>query len=120
MTVTLGGIALSDHLILTGLDSGPLVTYSITPTLGGNAIIQSDANDPTGGIKLTLVSDNSLTLAQVQAIRGLRGQTVELVHYRGTFNVIVLDTPVTPVINYADPVDDDWFSGEITMITVVI
>lgn len=118
MTVSLGGITLSDHLVLTGLDSGPLVTYSITPTLGGSAVIQSDANDDAGGIKLTLVADNSLTLAQVQAIRGLRGQTVELVHHRGTFDVIVIDTPVTPAINYADPVDDDWYSGEITMITV--
>lgn len=118
MTVSLGGVILSDHLVLEGLETGPLVAYSIKTTLGGSAIVQSDDMDADIGIKLRLQGENHFTLQQIQDVRALRGQTVELIHPRGTYQVIVLKTPAEPAINYADPVADDWYGGEIIMITV--
>ncbi len=118
MTVTLGGVVLSDHLVLEGLESGPIIAHSMHYTLGGSAVVQSDDNDDTVGRPLRLTGKNHFTLQQIQDVRMLRGQTVSLIHHRGTFDVIIIDTPVDPTINYADPIADDWYSGEITMITV--
>lgn len=116
--ISLGGITLSDHLVLTGLESAQLVGYGVIQTIGGKAYVQSDANDPVAGVELTLSGVNHFTLSEIQALRDLRGQTVELVHHRGTFNVLIINTPVEPAVDYADPQDDDWYSGEIQMITV--
>lgn len=118
MTVSLGGVALSDHLVLDGLEAAPLVGYSVDITLGGQAVVQTDEMDAAVGLELQLRGENHFTLAQLQAVRALRGQTVSLVHHRGTMDVVVLNTEIEPTIDYADPAGTDWYSGVITMITV--
>ncbi len=118
MTVSLGGIALSDHLRLDGLESRSMVAHSVTHTIGGRAIVQYDSKDMQSGIELALVGENHFTLSQIQAVQALAGQEVTLVHHRGTYQVIILSTPNDSTFGYSDPTGSDWYSGSITMVTV--
>lgn len=117
MTVSLGGITLSDDLVLDIKGAG--VSYSQTRLIGGASVVQADGAQ--GGRVLTLTSEHHLTLAQADAIRTLESQAaaVTLVHHRGTFTVLITDTSsLEPSIAYANPQSTDWYSGTITMIEV--
>lgn len=117
MTVSLGGLALSDHLTLDIQGAG--VAYNQRRLIGGAAVVQADGN--SGGRTLTLSGDHHWTLGQVEAIQAMQamGQTVELTHHRGTFTVLITDTTgLEPSFDYADPQPEDWYSGSITMIEV--
>ena len=116
MTITLGGITLSDHLVLSGLETAKDIVVNQRRSLTGESIIQS--GPVSGGRTLTLSGDKHWTLAQIQAVKALAalGQTVTLVHDRGTFTVLIVTTPVEPVIEYVDPAATDYYSGDITMI----
>lgn len=119
MTVMLGSIVLSDHLILDGLESAPGVAYSARRTLGGRLAVQIG---PTlvKGRTLTLVAENHLTMAQISAIKDIeaKGLSVDLSHHRGSFRVVVTAVDVEPTVAYADPDLNDWYSGTITMLEV--
>jgi len=117
MAVTLGGVALSDHLILEGLETSPGVSIFSNRTLGGSMVSVPTQLD--GGRTLTLSGENHFTLGEIEAVKSLEalGQTVTLEHHRGSFSVLITNVDVTPT-QYADPVDDDWLSGTITMIEV--
>ena len=118
MTVSLGGITLSDELVLHGLESAQMIATSVTHTLGGSAVVQYDPMDQETGLTLTLESKLHLSLADIQAVRALVGQEVALVHHRGTYQVVVVNTPDEPAVAFRDPAAEDFYSGEITMITV--
>jgi hypothetical protein len=117
MTVSLGGIALSDHLVL---DIAPAeVAYKQTRLIGGASVVQVDGS--TGGRTLTLSGANHWTLGQAEQIRALAsaGMAVTLIHHRGTFAVLIVDTAdLTPMRPYANPLDSDRYTGSITMIEV--
>lgn len=118
MTVTLGGITLSDHLVLSGIETAPGVVVNSRRLLGGALNIQTAS--VSGGRALTLSGENHFTLAQVSAIKVLeaQGQSVELIHPRGTFNVLIIGTPVEPEEQLADQPDDAWYSGDINLLEV--
>lgn len=118
MTVTLGSITLSDHLVLTGLENAPAIAPRQLRTLAGYAVIQQGFN--IGGRILALVSENHLDLDDVTAIRTLfaLGQPVTLTHHRGTFVVLITGINVEPVTNYSDPDGAVWHSGEINLLEV--
>lgn len=117
MTVSLGGLALSEHLLL---DIGPASAgMSQRRLIGGALLVQTDP--ATGGRSLTLSGENHWSLAQVEAVRALQSQglPMELVHHRGTFAAVIADTSdLTPSFGYADPAPDDWYTGSITLIEV--
>lgn len=117
MTVSLGGIPLSEHLTL---DIGPApAAISQRRLIGGASCVQADGS--SGGRTLTLDGENHWTLGQIEQIRVLEssGATVELVHHRGTFQMVVTSTAdVKPVFNYADPTLTDWCTGPVTGIEV--
>jgi hypothetical protein len=119
MTVTLGGISLSNSLILGGLEKAPGVAYSARRTLGGRMVVQVGAT-LSSGRELSLSAENHFTLAQVGAIKALEsaGLPVTLVHHRGTFNVLVVGVDVEPAIPYSDPDTADWYSGAINLLEV--
>jgi hypothetical protein len=119
MTI-LGGYTLSDHLVLEGLENSSLAAVTVTHTLGGAAIVQWDPMDTATGVELRLVSERHLSLDEVQQVRSLQGQIVQLEHHRGTFNVLVTGAQVEQddAGIYADPPADTWYSGEIILITV--
>jgi len=117
MTVTLGGIALADDLVLTGLEVAAVVAGQ-RRTLTGTPVLQV-AESP-GGRTLILDGENHFTLAQLEAVRTLSaaGQPVTLSHHRGTFAVVITAIEAEPAINYANPGPLDWYSGTITLIEV--
>jgi hypothetical protein len=119
MTVTLGGITLSDHLILEGIENAPDIAFSSQRTLGGKMIL---AMGPSleGGRSLVMQAENHFLLSQITAVKALAklGQTVTLVHHRGTFSVKILSVEVTPTEDFSNPGTDAWYSGTITMIEV--
>jgi hypothetical protein len=117
MTVSLGGIALSDHLTL---DIGPAAAaISQRRLIGGASCVQADGS--SGGRVLTLAGINHWTLSQVEQIRALESiaATVELVHHRGTFKAVISSTAdVSLTRNYANPPAAALCSGSITLIEV--
>ncbi|MBV5328493.1 MAG: hypothetical protein JZU65_12810 [Chlorobium sp.] len=115
MTVSLGGIALSEHLALSGLESAA-VTVNQRRTLTGVSVLQS-ASSP-GGRTLILTGDIHFTFAQVTALRDLSAmaQPVVLIHHRGTFTVLITAIEAETIIDYADPHPEDWYSCTITLI----
>jgi len=121
MTVTLGGVILSDHLALLGIENSPGVAWSAQRTLGGAQKIEAGPT-LTGGRQLALQSDNHLTLTQIESIKELEalGQSVSLVHHRGTFTVFITGIEVEPDTIIADPDDAEmlWYSGQINLIEV--
>jgi hypothetical protein len=117
MTVSLGGLTLSDELVLDIKGAG--VGYSQTRLIGGASVVQADGS--SGGRTLTLTGEHHWTLAQVTAIQAMQsvGQAVSLVHHRGTFTVLIVDTStLEPSIPYANPQSTDWYSGSLTLIEV--
>lgn len=118
MTVTLGGITLSDELVLHGLESRRMSEVAVTYLLGGKAVVQADPLDQVSGVPLSLAGEYHFTLAEIKAVQGLVGQEVELVHHRGTFSVVVVGVPDEPADPVSNPTDAEWYSGEISMITV--
>lgn len=119
MTITLGTLTLSDHLVLLGLESAPGVAYSLRRTLGGRAVLQVGPA-LSGGRTLQLQSEGHLTHAAVAAIKAIEaaGQVVTLSHPRGTFSVLVVAVELDPDQLYVDPSAvgaDLWYSGTITL-----
>jgi len=118
VSVSIGGIPLAEDLTLDPQGSG--VAFSQRRCIGGASVVQADGN--VGGQTLVLGSEYPYwTLAQVEQIRALQslGQAVELVHHRGTYQVFIADTSnLTPDDQYADPEEDDWYIGTITLIEV--
>lgn len=118
MTITLGGITLSDHLILTGDITAQRVVANKRRTIGGEAHITTAT--VSSGDDLILSGENHFTRAQIVSIKELEAArtAVSLVHHTGTYIVLVTGTNVEQTFNYADPVSTDWYSGDITMIRV--
>ena len=117
MTVSLGGLTLSDDLTLAIGQLAP--GYSQRRLIGGASVVQADG--ASGGRELILSGEHHWTLAQVEALRALQalGQAQTLIHHRGTFSVLIVDTgELTPSIDYANPTPADWYSGPITLIEV--
>jgi len=119
MTVSLGGIELSNHLTLDIQGAG--VAYSQRRLIGGAAIVQADGND--GGRSMVINSSGHMTLTQLEQIRTMQaaGQPVQLVHHRGTFDVLIVDTTdMADDFDIANPDADATLtvSGNITMIEV--
>jgi len=117
MTVSLGAITLSENLTL---DIGPAASaYSQRRLIGGASVVQADGS--SGGRTLTLQGENHFSLTQVEQIRTIQalGLAVSLVHHRGPFDVLIVDTTdLTPADAYANPTAADWYSGTITLIEV--
>jgi hypothetical protein len=117
VTVSLGGISLSEHLALDIQGAG--LAYSQRRLIGGASVVQADG--AFGGRVVTLSGDNHWTLAQVEQIQAMQALAlpVEMIHHRGTFSVLITDTTnLEPAFGYADPDLDDWYTGHITMIEV--
>jgi len=126
MTVSLGAITLDDNLRLDGVHTSPASAGSARATMGGIVIQAMPMN---GGRVLALVATMDgdavkgvFTQAQLDALVSLRdaGVPVALVHplYSGQVYLAPDAIDVSQVFDYADPSDDDWYVGTITMITV--
>lgn len=118
MATGLGGIELSDHLILRGLIGSPAAITTIRRTITGRPLHRTD---PTpGGRVLSLIAEGHLTRGQLKALRLVMaaGQPVPLTHHLGNYTVKILSLPEEPMIDYSDPTDAEWMSGEIQLLEV--
>lgn len=119
MTVSLGGIVLSDHLQLS-IDAAA-VGISQRRLIGGASVVQIDA--AAGGRSMRLQSKRHMTIVQLDKIKAMQsaGMPVELVHHRGAFQVVITDTTAMEEDFYrADPDTDQTLtvSGTITLLEV--
>jgi len=117
--VTLGGITLSDHLALRGLDDRPVIAQNVLPTLMGGVVVQQLAI--AGGQPLSLVADEtggSITYKQAEDVRGLQtsGDPVVLSHPRGSYTVMIEAVVWRPLVEWVDVQDDDEGFGSIDLI----
>jgi len=119
VTVSIGGIVLSDHLFLPGLKNLPSRAMSARTTLGGRPVVQSiplaagqilELVDPGDGTGL-------FTGTQIDSINVFRasGNIVSFVHHLGTWKVIVEEVEVEQDDGYNDPINADTYIGTITM-----
>lgn len=117
MTVSLGGLALSDELTL---DIGqPEIGIGRYRLIGGAHVLQLDSSD--GGRELTLEGINHWTHGQAEQIRAFQAAALELilVHHLGTFKVVITDTSnLVPTRRYKNPTADTMYTGSITLIEV--
>ena len=119
MTVTLGGLTLSDNLVLDGLENSPAIAMSARRTLGGR-MISTFGPSLTGGRSLSLQSENHLTLAQIISLKTFEasGAALTLSHPRGTFTVSITGIEVEPDSMVVNPDGSIWYSGVINLIEV--
>jgi len=120
MTVSLGGITLSDHLVLNGLDEAPGIAWSSRRTIGGAAKTQKQT--VTGGRTFELNSEYHITYANMIAIKAKEnaGAAVALVHPRLTCNVLIIGVSLEPDTELSNPASatDLWYSGTIKLLEV--
>lgn len=117
MAVSIGAVALSDHLALDGIDIAP-VRITQRRTIAGRPITQ--AAPAPGGRVLTLSGEHHWTYDQAAALRALAALAapVTLIHHRGAFTVLVQAIELEPSIAYANPGGGDWLSGTVTLLEV--
>lgn len=120
-------IELDANLLLEGVKSMPSVRMSVRHTFGAPRVQRCPRS---GGHTLHLVSTfdgqtvgGVFTGAQLNQIAAVRdaGEPVVLQHHLGTFQVLIPPHALeglTQVIDYADPGDDDWYTGSIPLITL--
>jgi len=125
MTVSIGGIVLSEDLTLTGPINQPRVAMSARQTLGGRVVVQSLPISAGRQLVLAAARGNggvygAFTIAQAEQLAVLRdaGQAVALVHHRGNFSVVILAIELEPINGVADPGAGTLMAGTITMIEV--
>ncbi len=118
MTTSLAGIVLSDDLRLDGLENAAGIAYTTKRTVTGSLVVHTASN--TKGRTLTLTGTYDYTKSQIDQIKEVeqQGARVSLVHPRGEFTVIITSVSVEPATQNPDPSDDEWYSGDITMIEV--
>ena len=121
MSIPLGSIELSDHVVLDGIEVAPERADSFSRSLFGVATrIRGPQFD--GGRTLYLVSNNHITYAQMLDIKELQksGDAVALIHPRGTFTVVVTAVDLTPDTELVDPFNDPdlWYTGTVTIVEV--
>lgn len=120
MSVTLGGIVLSDHLYLDGLDKSPAVAISEPFRLLGGSSRTQIGPTLSGGRQLALLSEYHVTHAQVASLKAIEGTETSLVHPTGTYTVIIASLELEPDELLADPdsASELYYSGTINLIEV--
>lgn len=127
MAIFLGGVELSEHMVWSDRDRYSPVSQTLTRTLGGEAIIYTQALYK--GVPITLEAQQDtgwLTYAQVKDVRALAevpGAEYQLSFYGGLYNVIFAHhdgdaCSFTPLSYRVVHDDTDYFTGVIKLITV--
>lgn len=127
VTITLGGVTLSPHMVWVDRDAAFGVQQTRLRTLGGKQVVYTQALSKGQEITLEAQSDTGwLTKAQVDAMLGL-AQTPGAIYvfdYDGTtYNVIFRhdDPPAvdfTPIVYRNNQEATDYFTGVLKLVTV--
>lgn len=120
MSVSIGSIQLSQDLILPKNKNEGLVRVSVGWTLGGLPIVRT--SQMAGGEALVLTDISQLgayTGSQIDAIKSnYYTPCIETIftHHLGSWNVYITGMDFTDYFQYANPGDEETYSGTITMI----
>lgn len=128
MTISIGGIALSEDVVWTNEFDYAAISQSVRPLLGGGSIIQQ-AYNTTQGREIVLSArggpaqfDGYFTYAQIVSLKALEatGAQVTFVYNARSLEVVIKSNgiEVTPALPRPDTANTDWYSGTITMIEV--
>jgi hypothetical protein len=125
MTASIGGLALSDDLILSGPINQARVATKTRATLGGRTVVTA-VPQATGRLLVLSTyrgsggSAGTVTMTQAEQLAAWRdaASEVELVHHRGTFRVVILGLELEPINGVADPGASTLMVGAVTMIEV--
>jgi hypothetical protein len=127
MAITLGGVALSDHMVWSDRDASSSIEQSLIRTLGGRAIIYTQQLEKGMPITLEATQDTGwLTYAQVKATRALAdvaGATYQLDFYGELHDVLFAHHSgdafsFAPLSYRVEHDDTDYFIGAIRLITI--
>lgn len=115
MTVSAGGLVLSDNLLLRGLRGDP-VAVDVQRSDAGVALIL--VADMEGGRLLAL--EGYFTASQIDALMAMARlkQPVTLIHPRGTYSWLITGSSLEPWIDYVEPDPDDYEFGTVNGIEV--
>lgn len=113
--ITLGGLQLSDNLLLKGLRGEPVAVDMQRSDEGVALVLVAPIE---GGRLLTL--DGYFTAAQVDSLMDMARlrKPVTLVHPRGTISVLITGSSLEDWIEYVEPDPDDYEVGTINLIEV--
>ncbi len=122
MTITLGGITLSDNMYLSGLESAPRAAVSQKRTILGTSILT--VSPLIGGRRFTIGSDSKGATRgiwcyhTIEAIKELENQGVAVVlDYRGDiYEVVIVGTSFRPMILHEPEGPNKKFIGTISVI----
>lgn len=125
MTITLGGVDISNNMYLSGLESAPLVSVEQVRTIDGVSYVRST---PTpGGRTFTLGTQSktgtviglwcSTVIDQVKVLESLADPVT--LDYRGDiYEVIIVETSFDPFHAFEVEGPNKKFTGTITLIEV--
>lgn len=118
MATMLGGIALSDNLIIKGLIGEDETAVSSRRTITGRLLYRVDSRPK--GRTLTLIGKNHFRRGQLAALKPVKDQglPVTLSHRLGTFTVLIVALPEESQIEFCDPDANIMMSGEIKLLEV--
>lgn len=126
-TLTLGGVALDPSMIWTDRNQSKRVSQSVTPTLGGGAIVQ--AAPISTGLPITIASGQDQGLLQwpkvqqLEALADVAG-AIYVLNFNGVEYSVMFrhdDAPAfeaVPLLPRVEPLDTDYFRCTIKLITV--
>lgn len=122
--ISIGGIVLSDHLLMPGIKNQVTRAGSTRYTMGaagGRAVYISVPI--LNGQVLELVDPSEMgafTGTQVDAINEFRATADEVtfVHHLGSWQVVVVGVEVTQADGYANPSANDLYTGTISLMIV--
>lgn len=127
MTVKIGNIVLDDNLYLDGLESSKDVAAAKYTSLGGETTVLTIPLS-TAGRELSLGTKGTgnrvygfFTLEQIEGLKAIAagGQQTTLVHHRGVFTVLIVDTSdLAPDEVIVNPDPNQEYYGSIKLIEV--
>lgn len=118
MSISIGAITLSDHLVLPGIKNLQKRAGSTRLTLGGRAVHQSI---PVSVGQQIFLSDDSgyglFTTSQIDAINAYKDAAteVEFIHHVGSWTVIIESVEVEQSDGISDFTSTNTWVGTITM-----
>ena len=115
MTISLGGLTLSNNLLLRGLRSDPVAVDVQRSDAGVAQVLVAPIE---GGRVLGL--EGYFTSAQVDALLTMAENRlpVQLVHPRGTFTVLITGSTLEPWVDYVEPDPGDYEQGTINLLEI--
>lgn len=121
MSITLGGITISDNMYLDGIENASLASLQSERTVDGLSLTAAKATP--GGRLLTLgsVVDSSImgiwcqsVIDEIKAIEAVP-QVIELNYHGDTYNVIIESVDFTQLFKFEPVTENKKYTGQVTL-----